>query len=239
MRFLDPRKSIAVVLCACFFGTPASAQPQEAPASLLRFAPGQTEIVVRGTVSGYQGLDYVFDAFPGADASIVLEHRNQSSLYHNVIAPSGAMIFNGSMDGKRFQGVLRERGRYRVSVYHMRNDARRGKQSAFTLRIRQSDVAVRPPPPSQTSGPSFDCRRSLGPVETAICRSAFLSEQDGRLAFVYRDALAGASPRRAEEIRRDQRAWLGSRDACARERVIERCLGERYAERIRQLEAKR
>lgn len=228
---------LAIALCACCLGTGASIHAQEAPPSVLRFAPGQTEIVVRGTVSGYQTLDYAFDAAPGAEASVVLEHPGQAALYHNVFAPSGATLFNGSMDGMRFQGTLRERGRYRVSVYLMRNDARRGKRSAFTLRIRQSERQAQPLPP-QASGPSFDCRRARGPIESAICRSDSLSELDGRLDFVYRDALDSSSARRAAEIRRDQRAWLNARDGCIRDRALERCLSRQYLRRIGQLEPK-
>lgn len=231
------RVFLASFLCTCLC-TGAFAQQQEAPSSMLRIAPGQAEVTVRGTVSGTQTLDYAFEAAPGAEMRVELEHRGQASLYHNVLAPSGATIFNGSMDGARFQGSLRERGLYRVRVYLMRNDARRGKRVDFTLRIKQSGQQDRPLPP-QASGPSFDCRKARGPIESAVCRSPSLSELDGRLDFVYRDALAGSSSRRAAEIRRDQRDWLEARNACVRERALERCLNRQYMTRIGQLEPKR
>lgn len=239
MPFLMRCKLLAVLLCAGLLCAEASAQAPDAPASMLRLAPGQDEIVARGTISGYQTIDYAFDGFPGAEASIVLDHAGQASLYHNVIAPSGATLFNGSMDGARFQAVLRERGRYRIRIYLMRNDARRGKVVGFTLRIRQFDRQARPPLPPLAGGPSFDCRRARGAIEPLICRSAVLSELDGRLDAVYRAALASAAPRRAEQIRLDQRAWLGARDACIGEREIERCLGRQYTLRIGQLAPRR
>lgn len=235
---------LATLLCLGSLASPVAAQQPDAPPTLLRFDPGQTETVVRGTVSGYQTVSYVFDAGSGQDATVRLEHPGQAALYHDLIAPSGNTIFTGSIEGQRFQGQLRERGRYQVRVYLMRNDARRGKRVSFTLRIRQSEAQPsrppqQPPRPPQAGGPGFDCRQARGPVETAVCRSPALSELDGRLAFVYRDALAGASSRRADEIRREQRRWLDGRDACARERGIERCLTTRYQQRIGQLEPKR
>ena len=90
-----------------------------------------------------------------------------------------------------------------------------------------------------SDGPSFDCSRARGVIETAICRSPALSELDGRLDFVYRDALAGAGPRQREDIRNDQRQWLNSRASCSRESALERCLTRLYLARISRLEPKR
>lgn len=231
---------LGAVLCTVLSIAPAAAkEPQEAPPTLLRFDRGQAEVEVRGTITGYQTLDYTFDGAPGSEASVRLDHADQASLYHNVIAPSGAPLFTGSVEGDRFQATLRERGRYRVRVYLMRNDARRGKRVPFTLRIRQSAAQPPRPLPPQASGPSFDCRKARGAIETAICRSPSLSELDGRLDFVYRDALAGAPSWRAAEIRREQRRWLDARASCTRERALERCLDRHYTARIGQLEPKR
>lgn len=230
---------LALPLCAGVLLAPAYAQEPQSPPTVLRLAPNAGDIEVRGSLTGYQTLTYLFDGAPGLDMVVRLDHPGQVSLYHNVIAPSGATIFNGSADGPRFRAMLREYGRYQVQVYLMRNDARRGKRVSFTLRVRQSGMQAQSPRPPQGSGPSFDCRRARSPVETAICRSPALSELDARLDFVYRDALAGAPGWRANEIRRDQRAWLEMRDSCVRERDIERCLSRRYLARIGTLEPKR
>lgn len=233
-------RACTLLVCLAGLAAPVAAQPQDAPPTMLRLAPGQGETVARGTVTGYQTLTYAFDAAPGQEATVRLEHAGQAALYHNLIAPSGKTVFNGSMEGERFQGQLRERGRYQVRVYLMRNDARRGKRIAFTVRLRQSLAQTQPPrPPQEASGASFDCRRARGPVETAVCRSPVLSELDRRLDFVYRDALAAAPSWRAEEIRRDQRRWVAERDACSRQRDIERCLTRQYQQRVGQLEPKR
>lgn len=241
MRTPLMRSLPALLLGACFLATPVLAQPQDAPSppTPLRFAPGQAELDVSGKVTGYQVLVYEFDGAAGVKTSVLLTHPGSASLYHNVIAPSGNTVFNGSLEGSRFQANLRERGRYQVRVYLMRNDARRGKNVNFTLRIRQSGAPAQPPGGPHASGPSFDCRKARGVVETTVCRSPALAELDARLAFVYRDALAGAPPRRADDIRRDQRQWIQTRDSCAREPGIDRCLSQRYLARIGQLEPKR
>lgn len=140
------RSLAALLLGACFLTSPALAQPHETPSppTPLRFAPGQSELDVSGSVTGYQTQDYEFDGSVGGEVTVLLDYPGQASLYHNVIAPSGALIFNGSLEGRRFQANLRERGRYRVRVYLMRNDARRGKRAAFTLQIRQAGLATQP-----------------------------------------------------------------------------------------------
>lgn len=241
MRSTFIRSLPLLLLGACCLASPVLAQPQQAlsPATPLRFAPGQAELNVTGKVTGYQVLVYEFDASAGAEATVALTHRGPASLYHNVIAPSGNTVFNGSLEGSRFQANLGERGRYQIRVYLMRNDARRGKHVDFTLRIRQSGTQAQPPGSAAPGRPSFDCSKARGAVETSVCRNPALAELDARLAFVYRDALAGAPPRRADEIRRDQRQWLASRDACTREPALERCLSRRYLARIGQLEPKR
>lgn len=239
MQTFSLRSLPAMLLCALFVVVPVAAQPQGAAPTPLRLAPGQAEIEVSGQVTGRQTLVYGFDAAVGQEVTVQLNHPGQASLYHNVIAPSGAMVFNGSMEGNRFQASVHERGRYQVHVYLMRNDARRGKRTAFTLRIRQSGSQAQRPGTGQAGGPSFDCRRASGVVEIAVCRSPVLAELDARLAFVYRDALAGAPASRAEQIRRDQRQWIAARESCTREPAIERCLNRRYLTRIGQLEPKR
>ncbi|MDY0963958.1 hypothetical protein [Massilia sp. CFBP9026] len=136
-----------LLLGACLLTSHVHAQPQATPSppTLLRFAPGQAELNISGSVTGYQTLDYEFDGSVGREVTVLLDYPGRASLYHNVIAPSEALVFNGSLEGSRFQATLREGGRYRVRVYLMRNDARRGKRAAFTLHIRQAGVEAQPP----------------------------------------------------------------------------------------------
>lgn len=229
----------ALIVASTFLATHGTAQEQQTAPTVLNIAPAQPALQIRGEIAGYQTMTYVFDSAAGVETTIGLDHPGRASLYHNVIAPSGAMLFNGSLDGARFRATLGERGRYQVRVYLMRNDARRGMRVAYTLRIAQSSRPAQRPLPAQATGPSFDCRKARPPIETAVCRSPALSELDARLDFVYRDAIDGAPPGRASQIRSEQRRWITEREACARERRLEQCLTARYATRIGQLEPKR
>lgn len=56
---------------------------------------------------------------------------------------------------------------------------------------------------------SFDCSKAKTPQEKAICASPELSAADEQMAAAYRDVLLQAPPEMKEEIRSDQRAWLG------------------------------
>lgn len=226
------------VVCGSMAAPPVQAQDSRAAPTLLRLGPQARAQEIKGQVTGYQQANYVFDGYAGQGIDIRLEYPGRVSLYHNLIAPSGATLFVGSRDGERFQGTLRERGRYRIQVYLMRNDARRAKRTAFTLRVRQDDGQAQRPDAPPAGGPAFDCRQAQAAVEHAICRSRRLSGLDARLDLVYRAALDGAPPHRAERIRMDQRAWLQQRNGCARERDLDGCLERRYSARLAELTPK-
>jgi hypothetical protein len=223
----------------------AQAVAQDLAPVEMRFRPGQTSQQFRGTVTGYQTAIYSLEARGGDRADISLKAPKNTSLYYNIISPSGKTIFDGSMspnNAQRFSQTLNEGGYYRFRVYLMRNDARRGKRADFTLNVSLSGKPAPLPPgaigPLPPSGPSFDCRKARGTVETTICRSAVLSELDGRLSFVYKDAVAGAPPKRAQLIRSDQRTWLANRNICLRKPNVTGCLDTLYRARIAILEPK-
>ncbi|WKL56563.1 hypothetical protein Q1W73_12820 [Asticcacaulis sp. ZE23SCel15] len=234
------------LVCAAFLiampvASGALAQPTDA-VTTLRFNPGQSSQDIRGTVVGYQGAVYAVNARGGDRADIRLQGPGNVSLYYNVISPSGDTLFNGSISGDRFTGTLKETGTYSIQVYLMRNDARRGKRADFKLSVRLDSNGAVPGPitrPPHGYGPSFDCRKAGGVVEATICRNTSLSELDARLAFVYKDALAGASPNRKIIIQRDQKIWLTNRNACTGRKNVSSCLDKAYRSRIGMLEPKR
>jgi hypothetical protein len=115
---------------------PAAAQ--RGPAAPLFQRQNQTSRTLVASVSGYQTADYTFDAAPGDHMVIALTSSNRH-LYFNLMPPEGEAIYDGSIGGeRRFETTLQEGGRYVVSVYFMRNDARRGAHAEFRLKVAKT-----------------------------------------------------------------------------------------------------
>lgn len=86
---------------------------------------------------------------------------------------------------------------------------------------------------SAVLAPSFDCQRSTGEDERAICSNAVLSKLDNEVAQRYAAKLKSADADDQRAIRTEQRAWLSQRRACASDIG---CLRSRFDERLQQLE---
>jgi uncharacterized protein len=56
---------------------------------------------------------------------------------------------------------------------------------------------------------SFDCAKAKTPQEKAICSSPSLSKADEEMAAAYHAVLTAAPSKMKEEVRTDQRDWLG------------------------------
>lgn len=93
-------------------------------------------------------------------------------------------------------------------------------------------------------GPSFDCARAEGTVETLICEDADLARLDRRLADRFAAALdtvrgldAGADTAEGE-LRAMQRGWIGGRDACWTAEDLRACIEAAYLRREGELVAR-
>ena len=76
---------------------------------------------------------------------------------------------------------------------------------------------------------SFDCKLGKLPAEIAICADPTLSSEDEELASQY-SALLKLAPADAQKtIRKEQKAWLLSRNACKSDM---QCIMGRYRERL-------
>lgn len=122
----------AVVLALAM---PAAAQTPPVRTEQVRFAPGTASQTIRGTIRGYQAVDYALSARAGQTMTVTFQSSNASS-YFNVTA-SGAQeaMFVGATSGSSFSGTLPASGEYRVRVYLMRNAARRNETANYTLTI--------------------------------------------------------------------------------------------------------
>jgi len=114
-------------------------------AETLRFRPGATSTTVRGVVMGREGVNYRLEARSGQRLSLDLRSRNDF-LYFNLFDPRGRVI---AREETRWSDRLKTSGVYRVEVFLMRAEARRGRVVPFTLEVQLSgrgDGAPAPQP---------------------------------------------------------------------------------------------
>jgi hypothetical protein len=80
-------------------------------------------------------MTYLVDLRAGQPLAVTLQTSNPSS-YFNVTAPgANQALFIGSTSGPRYQGRAAVSGRYKIDIYLMRNAARRGESTRYTLNV--------------------------------------------------------------------------------------------------------
>jgi hypothetical protein len=126
----------------------------------VEFSRGQSSTTLRGTVRGYEGINYRVNVRAGQRLAVTMDSSNGSNDF-NILGPGGGeALFNGAVSGDFADIIVPNSGDYVVQVYLMRNAARRNEQARFTLRI---DVTGgNPVPPRQpdfadglAGGPDF------------------------------------------------------------------------------------
>jgi hypothetical protein len=131
---------------------------------------------IKGRVTGYATIDYVFPAGAGESIEAVLK-SSKASTYFNVNPPgSDEAIFIGSSEGSIFRGVARTSGDYTARVYLMRNEARRGTTARYTLTLdvgRQSATSEKGPDFADglTGGPDYWEVTGVGPGDSLSLRA--------------------------------------------------------------------
>lgn len=143
---------IAMAFAVCSAGSPHQAEAQERSAR-IEFGRGQSSTIIRGTIRGYEGVNYRINVRGGQRLAVSMDSSNSSN-YFNILGPSGGeALFNGSISGNFADVIVPVSGDYVVQVYLMRNAARRGEQARFTLRIEvTSGRPVVPPSPDFADG---------------------------------------------------------------------------------------
>jgi len=102
----------------------------------LQFAKGASSATVKGSITGYQVVDYKLRARAGQSMSVKLTTRNTAN-YFNVLPPGSndVAIFVGSTGGNEWTGQLAADGEYAIRVYLMRSAARRNESASYTLSV--------------------------------------------------------------------------------------------------------
>lgn len=125
----------ALALAAGLAVSPVPSMAQTSPqpeATPLEFARGKRSVTVSESVRGDNGRSYSLKLQAGQD--FVAELKSGKA-YMNVVGPDGETLFNGSISGGAYKAVAPTTGTYRIEVYLMRNEARRGTVAPFALTV--------------------------------------------------------------------------------------------------------
>ncbi len=99
----------------------------------VRFEKGDSSALLRGHVKGWETVEYRLYARAGQVMEVTLQSDN-SAAFFNITAPGAEMaLFIGADQGTHYKGVLPTDGIYRVLLYLMRNEARRGEEAEYEL----------------------------------------------------------------------------------------------------------
>jgi uncharacterized protein YraI len=169
-------KKIIAFLALLMLALPQVSHAQDIDQEKLRFAPGRTQTTVSDRIVGREIVDYVFDAKRGQTISVRFIPSN-SFAFFNLIAPGGKALFVGQDVGNpgRFDARLGTSGTYKIRVYIVRAEARRGGRADYRLTV---GITGGQPLPDDTVGVPEDG----GPdfyVVSGLNRGEFLNMRRG------------------------------------------------------------
>lgn len=88
-----------------------------------------------GKIKGYGTVEYSLAVPAGGELGIKLSSANPSAYFNISLEGADEALFVGSRDGQRYQAKVTAAGRYKVSVYLMRNAARKNQAASYLLEI--------------------------------------------------------------------------------------------------------
>ena len=102
----------------------------------VRFTRGASSATVRGRIQGYRMVDYLVSARAGQRMTVRLQTPGRFT-YFVVRGPgSGENLYDATSAERTANLTLPATGDYRIRVFQMRNAARRGEASNYTLTVR-------------------------------------------------------------------------------------------------------
>jgi hypothetical protein len=124
----------------------------------VQFAKDSSSATLQGSVKGDRSVDYTLRAAAGQTMTVAMDSR---LAFFNVLPPGSrdVAIYNSSIDGNRWSGVLEQAGVYTLRVYLMRNEARRGTAAPYTLKVGITGGAS--PNDAKVPGTAFHARGEL------------------------------------------------------------------------------
>lgn len=135
MRFILPLAAALMTVTAASVPLAPAALAQSAKPERVQFAKGTSSKTIKGTLKGDQSRQFVVNVRAGQTMTVKLTASNGST-YFNVTAPGAQQaMFIGSTSGDTMTEVIPSSGDYTVDLFMMRNAARRGEVTSFTITI--------------------------------------------------------------------------------------------------------
>jgi len=133
------RKIIIPVILSAFLlalGAGAVGAREDIKVERVSFERGKSSAVIKSSITGYAVVDYVLGARQGQYMNVSMATDNGAN-YFNILVPGEDQVamFNGSINGNQYEGILPESGDYKVRVYMMRSAARRNEVANYTLNV--------------------------------------------------------------------------------------------------------
>ncbi|MFJ4250392.1 hypothetical protein SAMN04488483_3250 [Pseudomonas helmanticensis] len=116
-----------------------SVHAAESPASRVEqvvFKAGADHLQIKQSIKGEQTAQYTLNVKAGQMLTVDFKPSSTSAYFNISAKGADSALFNGSMMGNHFAGVLPADGEYTVQVYLMRNAARRNAVANYTLSIK-------------------------------------------------------------------------------------------------------
>lgn len=186
------------VLClmvVLFFAAPPGMARDEVRKERVQFEKGASGADIKGTITGYETVDYLLGARAGQTMSVSMTTDNGAN-YFNVLPPDSEneAVFNGSTSENRYEGRLDLDGDWKIRVYMMRSAARRDEVANYTLKVGISgspDPAVARE--ASTFGPlEYDASGYLGcttggaPMQPGACPFKVIRNDYGATIYVLK-----------------------------------------------------
>ena len=129
---------IAVLFSAVLLslGTGVGGAREDIKVERVSFERGRNSATIESSITGSTIVDYILGARQGQYMNVSMVTDNGAN-YFNILAPGEdpVAMFNGSINGNQYEGILPESGDYKVRVYMMRSAARRNEVANYRLEM--------------------------------------------------------------------------------------------------------
>ena len=151
-------RSVFLYAVIAGLGSAVAGSSEEIKVERVSFERGKNSATFESSITGYAVIDYVLGARQGQYMNVSMATDNGAN-YFNILAPGEDQVamFNGSINGNQFEGILPESGDYKVRVYMMRSAARRNEVAAYRLEMiitaadKEPDAAASSEPPENSA----------------------------------------------------------------------------------------